>query len=101
MSSPLAPAAKEGEIQPEPHSGIQRLVALELFRVADHFLVEKGFEVGAFVAARLVVDSPALAVARSEMAVEDVGASAFRRASAQAIFGARLRMRAERPCAAF
>src|SRR3954469_20349860 len=49
------------------------------------------------MAARLVIDRPALAVAGAEMPIEDICANALRRAHAQAVFSARLGMRAQRP----
>src|SRR3982750_4783548 len=50
--------------------------------------------------ARLVIDGPALPVAGAEMPIEDIRANALRRAHAQAVFSARLGMRAQRPRAA-
>src|SRR3954470_6868293 len=97
---PFAPAAQQREIQSEPHGRIHRLIALELLRVPHDFLVEERIDVRAFMAARLVIDRPALAVAGAEMPIEDIRANALRRAHAQAVFGARLGMRAQRPRAA-
>src|SRR5690606_10183973 len=80
-------------------AGHERGVGLELRRVALALAVEEAFEVGALVAARLVVDDPEPAPV-AEDAVHDEGARARGRARAEPKLRPRLRMRAEDPAAA-
>src|SRR5690606_39424900 len=93
------PAAEQREVEAHRGAGHERGVGLELRRVALALAVEEAFEVGALVAARLVVDDPEPARV-AEDAVHDEGARARGRARAEPKLRPRLRMRAEDPAAA-
>src|SRR3954447_24658330 len=91
LSFPFAPARDEREVQAEPRAltADEARVRGELRRVALALAVEKTFEAGALVAARLVVDDPAPALVVDEGAVDDHADPRAVRDAREAVFVAR------------
>src|SRR5712691_889354 len=100
---PIPPPGQQRKIQTQSYTARIRQsssIAFELRAVALALCVEEAFQVGAFVAAGLVVNDPPHILRRAEDAIHDVGARSGSACHADAMLAACFGMRTENPATA-